>query len=93
MGQRLIGRLLYGSRKKEALIADDRLNALISCLVQSLGVQYEVVGAFSALDYNFPHEVVVVCRSELSEVLLAESSSHTPVQQGLHHLVLEQVHL
>ena len=30
----------------------------------------------------------MVCRSQLSEVLLAEGSCYAPVQQGFHHLAL-----
>ena len=32
------------------------------------------------------YEEVVVCRSELSKVLLDKGPRHTPVQQCLHHL-------
>ena len=86
MGQPLVGRPLYGSRKQDASFADSRLNALKLCPLESLGVRHAVVGALSALKANDPEEEVVVHRSELSEVLLAESPSHTPVQQGLHRL-------
>ena len=47
-----------------------------------------MVGTWSALEANYPKEELVVCRSELSEVLLAKSLRHTPVQQDLHHLGL-----
>ena len=77
MGQSLIGRPLYGSRKEEASFADSRLNALTLCLLESLGVA--VVDALSALKANDTYEEVVVCRSEFSDVLQAESPSHTPV--------------
>ena len=88
MGQPLIGRLLYAARKEEAPFADGRLHALVLCFLESLGARHQVVSALSALEANDPYEEVVVCRSEISEVLLAESPSHTPVQQGLHHLGL-----
>ena len=38
MGQSLVGRPLYGSRKKKASFAGSRLNALTLCLLESLGV-------------------------------------------------------
>ena len=63
-----------------------RLYALTLCLLESLGVRHAVVGALSALKANDSWEEVVVCRSEFSEVLQAESPGYTPVQQGLHHL-------
>ena len=88
MGQPLIGRPLYGPRREEASLADGRLNALAFGLLESLGVRHEVVSALPSLEANDPREEVVVCRSELSEVLLAESPSQTPVQQGLHRLDL-----
>ena len=72
---------------------DGRRNAFTLCLLESLGVRHEVIGALSALEANDPQEEVVVCRSEFSEVLLAESPSHTPVQQGIHHLGFKQAHL
>ena len=83
MGPSLIARPLYGSRKEEASFADSRLNALTLCVLESLGVRHAVVGALSALKANGPQDEVVVCRSELSEVLQAKSPGHTPVQQGL----------
>ena len=42
----------------------------------------------SAQEANDPKQEFAVCRSELSEVLLTESLSHAPAQQGLHHLGL-----
>ena len=66
MGQSLIGRPLYGSRKEEASFADSSLNALTLCLLDSLGVRHAVVGALSALKVNDPQEEVAVCRSEFS---------------------------
>ena len=77
----LIGRPLYGCRKEEASFAAGRLNAPKLCLLESLGVRHVVVGALSAVEANAPKEEVVVCRSELSEVLLAGSPSHTPVHR------------
>ena len=77
MGESLIGRPLYGSRKEEASFADCRLNALTLCILESLGARHAVVGALSALKANDPWEEVVLCRSELSEVLQAECPSHT----------------
>ena len=35
----------------------------------------------------------MVCRSQLSEVLLAEGPRYAPVQQGLHHLGLSHAQL
>ena len=45
MGQSLIARPLYGSRQEAASFADRRLNALASCLLDSLGIRHAVVGA------------------------------------------------
>ena len=66
MGQPLIGRPVYGRRKEEASLADGRYNALALWLLESLGVQHEVVSAMSALEANDLYEDVVVSRSELS---------------------------
>ena len=52
MGQSLICRRLYGSRKEEASFADGRLNALTLCLLESFGVRHAVVGAMSALNFS-----------------------------------------
>ena len=52
MGQSLIGRPLYGTRKEEEWFADGRLNALTLCLLESLGLRHAVVGALSALKAN-----------------------------------------
>ena len=60
--------------------------ATLSHCVDGLGGRYMVVGAVSALEANIRQEEVSVCRSEVSEVPLAEVPSHTPVQQGVHHL-------
>ena len=76
MGQSLLGRPLYGSRKEEPSFAGSRLNALTLCLLESLGVRHAVVGALSALILTW--EEVVVCRSEFSEVVPGrEPKSHT----------------
>ena len=93
MGQSLSGRPLHGSREEEASFADSRLNALTLCLLESLGIRHAVVGVLLALKANSPYEEIVVCCWEFSEVLQVESPSHTPVQQGLHHLGLYQAHL
>ena len=61
--------------------------------LRTISVRHKVVSALSALEANDPWEEVVVCRSELSKVLLAECLSHTPGQQGLHHLGPEHAHL
>lgn len=62
--------------------------SMLSHCAEVLGGRYVVVGALSVLEANSPQEVVVVCRTEHSEVLLAGSPSHTPVQQGLQRLGL-----
>ena len=54
MGQPLIGRPWFGPRKEEPSFADGRLDALALCLLESLGVRHEVVGALSALEANDP---------------------------------------
>ena len=54
MGQPLIGRPLYGSRKEKASFADGRLNALALCLLESFGVRHEGVSALSALEASDP---------------------------------------
>ena len=63
-------------------------NALALYLLKGLGVRHKVVGYLSALEANDPSEKVVLCRSDLSEVLLTKRSRHTSVQQGLYHLGL-----
>ena len=64
------------------------VSTLSHCAFLSLGVRHEVVCALSALEANDPQEKPVVCRSQLSEVLLAEGPRYAPVQQGFHHLGL-----
>ena len=50
------------------------VSPLILCLLESLGVRHAVVGALSTLlKANDPPEEVVLCRSEFSDVLQAES--------------------
>lgn len=44
--------------------------------------EYDTIGALSGLEANHTLEEVVVCHSELSEMLLAKDPRHTPV----HHL-------
>ena len=41
----------------------------------------------SAVEANIREEEVLVCRSKVSEIPLAEILSHTPVQQGFHHIL------
>ena len=65
-------RTLYGPRKQETPLADDRLDALALCLLKGLGVRHKVISALSALEANDPYEKPVVCRSQLTEMLLAE---------------------
>ena len=77
MGQPLVARPFYGSRKEGVSFADSRLNAHTLCLLESLGVRHVVVGALSALKANDLWEEVVVCRSEFSQVLQAEPRSYT----------------
>ena len=62
--------------------------SLALCLLKGLDVRHEVVCALLALEANDPQEKPVVCRSQLSEVRLAEGPRHAPVQQGFHHLGL-----
>ena len=52
-----------------------------------------VVGALSEIGAKIGWEEVLVCRSEVSKVPLAEIPSQTPVQQGVHHLGHSQAHL
>ena len=77
-------RPLYGPLEEETPLADGRLDALALCLLKGLGVRHDVVCVL-ALEANGPWEKPVVCRSQLSEVLLAESLR---VQQGFHYLGL-----
>ena len=67
--------------------AGGRLDAVALCILEGLGVRYEVARALSALEANDPYEKPVV-RSSLSEVLLTEGLRYTPLQQGPHHLGL-----
>ena len=72
-----------------------RLRVVVSTLsncVEGLGGQYVVVGALSELEANIRSEVVLVYRSEISKMPLAEIPSHTPVQQDVHHLGPYQAH-
>ena len=78
-------RPLYGPRKQETSLADGRLDALALC---RLGVRHEVACALSAMKANDPLKKSVVCRSQLSEVLLDEGPRYAPVQQSFHHLGL-----
>lgn len=71
-----------------ASIEYGRLNPLASCLLEGVGVRYECVRVSSALEANNPKEEVVVYRSGIIEVPLAEGRRHTPVQESLHHLRL-----
>ena len=72
--------------EEETPFADGRLDALALCLNEGLGVRHEVICALSALEANDPQEKPVVCRSQLSEVLLAEGPSYAPVQLSLIHI-------
>ena len=65
----------------------------LSRCVGGLGGRYVVVGALSALESNICKKEVLVYRSEVSEVPLAEIQSRTPVEQGVHHLGPWQMHL
>ena len=55
---------------------------------EGLGGRYVVVGVLSALEANIRSKKVIVYRSEVGEVRLAEIPSHTPVQQGVITLIL-----
>ena len=67
--------------------------ATLSHCVEGLGGRYVVVGALSALEANIRYEEGLVCGSEVSKVSLADISTHTPVQQGVHHLAPQQAPL
>ena len=88
MGQPLMCRPLYDLRQEEESLPDGRLNTLALCLLEGLGVRREVVGALSALEVNDPLEKVVVCRLELSAVLLVKGPRHSPVKPDAHLLDL-----
>ena len=84
---------MYAHLKDETPFADGYLDALALCLLEGPVVRHEVVCALSALEANCPCDKPVVCRSQLSEVLLAGGPRYTSVRQGLHHLGLQHAHL
>ena len=70
------------------MFSDRRVDALALYLLVGLSVGQEVVDALSTLGRNHQQVKPVVCRPQLSDVVLTEAPPHPPVHKGLHNLGL-----